>query len=145
MHGWLLVKVSRPNGHKIGHFGDIPQANLLAWYATKPNTTKADIHQSKEMYNKINTKNVARFPGLVSSYDIQPGKREGLFWFRHFINQSLTQTLTHLLTAPDPHGGGLHGTDFKDCKTTVVVTTAAVKKIRITHQSTEITTQHTTP
>jgi len=27
------------------------QANLLAWYGkTKPNTTKAYIHQSKEMY-----------------------------------------------------------------------------------------------
>jgi len=32
-----------------------PQANLLAWYGkTKPNTTKAHIYQSKEMYN--NTK-----------------------------------------------------------------------------------------
>jgi len=35
----------------MGHFGDVPQANLLAWYGkTKPNTTKAHIHQSKEMY-----------------------------------------------------------------------------------------------
>jgi len=33
----------------MGHFGDVPQANLLAWYGkTKPNTTKAHIHQSKE-------------------------------------------------------------------------------------------------
>ena len=33
----------------------IPQVNLLAKYGkTKPNTTKAHIHQSKEMYN--NTK-----------------------------------------------------------------------------------------
>ena len=32
-----------------------PQANLLAWYEkTKPNTTKACIHKSKEMY--YNTK-----------------------------------------------------------------------------------------
>jgi len=45
----------RPTRHKIGHFGDVPQANLLAWYRkTKPNTTKAHIHQSKEMY--YNTK-----------------------------------------------------------------------------------------
>jgi len=39
-------------------------------------------------------------PGLVTSYDIQPGNREGLFLFRQFINLSLTylltQTLTHL-------------------------------------------------
>jgi len=40
---------------KLGHFGDVPQANLLAWYGkTKPNTIKAHIHQSKEMY--YNTK-----------------------------------------------------------------------------------------
>jgi len=32
-------------------FRDVPQANLLVWYGkTKTNTTKADIHQSKEMY-----------------------------------------------------------------------------------------------
>jgi len=29
---WLLVKVLRPIHHKIGHFGDVPQANLFAWY-----------------------------------------------------------------------------------------------------------------
>jgi len=45
------VKVLRPTWHKIGHFGDVPQANLLAWYVkTKPTTTKAHIYQSKEMY-----------------------------------------------------------------------------------------------
>jgi len=33
--------------YTIGHFGDVPQANLLAWYGkTKPNTTKAHIRQS---------------------------------------------------------------------------------------------------
>jgi len=36
------VKVVRPTPHKIGHLGDVPQANLLAWYGkTKTNTTKA--------------------------------------------------------------------------------------------------------
>jgi len=41
----------RPTRHKTGHFGDVPQANLLAWCGkTKPNTTEARIHQSKEMY-----------------------------------------------------------------------------------------------
>jgi len=49
------VKVLHPTRHKIGHFADVPQANLLAWYGkTKPNTTKTCIHQSKEMY--YNTK-----------------------------------------------------------------------------------------
>jgi len=37
---------------------------------TKPNTTKARIHQSKEMY--YNTKKLK--PGLVAFYDIQPKK-----------------------------------------------------------------------
>jgi len=47
------VKVLRPIQHKKGHFGDIPQANLLACYGkTKPNTTKAHIHQSKGRYYK---------------------------------------------------------------------------------------------
>ena len=37
-----LVKVLRPTRHKIGHFGDVPQAHLLVWYGkkTKPNTIK---------------------------------------------------------------------------------------------------------
>jgi len=35
-------------GHKIGHFSDVPQDDLLAWHGkTKPNTTKAHIHQTK--------------------------------------------------------------------------------------------------
>jgi len=32
-------------------------------------------------------------PGLVASYNIQPGNREGLFWFQCFINLSLTYLL----------------------------------------------------
>jgi len=47
-------------------------ANLLAWYGkTKPNTTKAHIHQSKEMYNMQN-KHKKLKSGLVASYYIQP-------------------------------------------------------------------------
>jgi len=49
------VEASRHTQHKIGHFGDVPQANLLAWHGkTKPNTTKAHNPQSKQMY--YNTK-----------------------------------------------------------------------------------------
>jgi len=56
--GLILVKVLRPTQHRIGHFGDIAQANLLASYGkTKPNTTKAYIHQSKEMCNTKQTQN----------------------------------------------------------------------------------------
>jgi len=43
---------------------------------TKPNTTKAHIHQSKEMH--CNTKKKLK-PGLVASYDIQPGNGARLF------------------------------------------------------------------
>jgi len=47
----------------MGHFGDVPQANLLAWHGkTKHNTTKAHIHQSKEM--SYNTKK-ASFSCLI--------------------------------------------------------------------------------
>jgi len=56
----------------------------------KPNTTKAHVHLSKEMYYNIKKLK----PGSVASYDIWPGNREGLYWFRRFINLSLTYLLT---------------------------------------------------
>jgi len=96
--------VLRPTRHKIGHFGDVPQANPLAWYGkTKRNTTKARIHQTREMY--YNTKKLN--PGLVASYDIRAGNGEGLFWFQGFINLSLTYLLRHLpinVQPRDTHG-----------------------------------------
>jgi len=66
-----------PTRHKICPFGDISSSQSLAlvWKKTKPNTTKAHIHQSKEMH--CNTKKLK--PGLVASYDIQPGNGAGLF------------------------------------------------------------------
>jgi len=49
----------------------------LEW-KTKPNTTKAHIHQSKEMYyNTAQTQKLK--PGLVTSYDIQPGNGGAYF------------------------------------------------------------------
>jgi len=45
---------------------------------TKPNTTKARIHQFKEMY--YNTKLAQKIkPGLVAVYDIWPGNGAVLF------------------------------------------------------------------
>ena len=38
-------------------------------------------------------------PGLVASYDIQPGNGVGLFWDKH------THTFTYLLTCPGPTRG----------------------------------------
>jgi len=55
------------------------------------------------MYNnKINTKKLK--PGSVTSYNIRTVHGEGIFWFQHFINLSLTykKILTHLLTALGP-------------------------------------------
>jgi len=45
-------------------------------------------------------------PGLVASYDIQPGNREGLLWFWRFINLSLTYLIRHWPTySPGPTRG----------------------------------------
>jgi len=49
---------------------------------TKPNTAKASILRSKEMYpiplqHRINTKTPK--PGLVAFYDIRPGNGAGIF------------------------------------------------------------------
>jgi len=57
------------------------------------------------LQHKISTEKLK--PGLVASHDIWPGNREGLVWFRHFINLSLTyllKTAHHSLTAADPRG-----------------------------------------
>jgi len=65
---WLLAKVLRPTQHNIGHFGDVPHANLLDWYRkTKPNTTKAHIYQSKKCTTTQNKhkKTKARFSRLL--------------------------------------------------------------------------------
>jgi len=47
-------------------------------------------------------------PGLVTSYDIQPGNGEGLFWFWRFINLSLTHLLNYLDTYPLTYSPGTH-------------------------------------
>jgi len=44
-------------------------------------------------------------PGLVASYDIRPGNREGLFWFWCFINLLLK---TYLHTYPHTYSPGTH-------------------------------------
>jgi len=67
--GWLIncVNILHSTWHKIGHFGDVTEANL-----------------------------------------IRPGNRVGLFWFRCFINLSLTYLLRHLptyLQSRVSHGG----------------------------------------
>jgi len=86
------VKVSCPTQHKIAHFGNIPQANILAWYGkTKPKSTKARIHQSREeLQHKINFKKLKQ--GLLASYDIRPGNGEAI------LVLALYKSVTYLLT-----------------------------------------------
>jgi len=81
----------RPTQHKIGHFGDIPQAKLFAWYEKKQNLTQQKhTFTNRKMYNnKINTKKVN--PGLVACDDIPPGNGEGLV-------SALYKFVTYLLT-----------------------------------------------
>ena len=85
-----FTKVLRHTRHKIGHFGDV-------YGKTKPNTTKAHIHQSKQMYynTKETQKTKANFSHLLWH---PPENAEGLFLFRHFINLSLTYLLRNLPT-----------------------------------------------
>jgi len=79
---------------QIGHFGGVPQANLLAWYGTtKPNTTNKQIHQSKEIYNNTNytqKKTKARFSHLLRH---PAWKRRG-----HSLVSALHKYVTYLLT-----------------------------------------------
>jgi len=87
------VKVLRSTRHKIGHFGDNPQANLLAHDGkTKPNTTKARIHQSKHvLQHKINTKKTkARFSRLL--------RHPAWKWRRPILVLALHKFVTYLLT-----------------------------------------------
>jgi len=116
---WVVVL--HPTWQKMGHFGDVPQANLLAWYGkTKPNnkSTHSPIKRNVRQ-NKINTKKLK--PGIVSSYDTRPANRKGVFWFRHFKNLSLTYLLTYLdnypLTySPRPTPGENHRSSCKKSK-----------------------------
>jgi len=71
---------------------------------------KQNLTQQKHTFidqNKCSTtqnKHNKLKPGLVASYDIQPGNTEGLFLFRCFINMSSTYLDTYPFTALDRHG-----------------------------------------
>jgi len=63
---------------------------------------KQNLTQQKHTFTnqKISTatqnKHTKIMPGLVASYDIQPGNGVSLLWFRCFINLSLTSLLTYI-------------------------------------------------
>jgi len=67
---WL--RFLHPTRHKIGHFGDVPQANLLAWYG-KTKTNNKSTHSSIKRNVQQQNKHKKLKPGLVASYDIRPG------------------------------------------------------------------------
>jgi len=95
----ILVKVLHPTQHKIGHFGGAPQANLLAWYGKKKKTQHNKSRHSPIKRNvkqhKINKKTKARFSCLLRH---PAWKWRDLFWFRRFINLSLTYLDIYPLT-----------------------------------------------
>ena len=91
--GWASEWVSQwarfhvPPDTIIGHFGDVPQANLLAWYGKKRNLTQQK-HSFTTQKKCITTQNKhkktkARFSRL---HDIWPKNGEGLFLLWYFIN-----------------------------------------------------------
>jgi len=56
-----------------GHFGDVPQANLLAWYG-KLNLTQQKHTLTNEKKCRTTQKEHKKLqPGSVASYDIRPG------------------------------------------------------------------------
>jgi len=113
---WLIeLRFLRPTWHKIGHFREVPQANLLAWYGkSKPDTTKAYIFTNQK---KCTTTQKTKASDLVASYNIQPGNSEGLILFQRFIKLSLTYLHTYPLTASgltQGHAMTEHGEDLQD-------------------------------
>ena len=102
LNNWVLC----PAWHKTGHYGDVPQGSLLAWYGkTKPNTTKARISPLKTnvLQHKINTKkHKARFSRLLrhpawkrrGSILILALHKSVTYWIRHLPNYF--QQRTHM-------------------------------------------------
>ena len=117
------VKVLHPTRHKIGHSETLPKP--IAWRGleklklTQQKYTFTDQKKCTTTQNKHNKLK----PGSLASYDIRPGNVESLFWFRRFINLSLTyllRTLTHLPTALGPTRGnwGMFSTCCPSCHPT---------------------------
>jgi len=72
-------------------FGDIPQANLLAWYGkTKPTKTKAHIHQSKEMYYNHNRFTTTILRPFFRDHPGEPVPEENLWtlWCKGRLTQA---------------------------------------------------------
>jgi len=110
--GWMLFLIPKAAQPAVSHstqkgpFGDVPQAKLLAWYGkTKPNTTKASIHQSTEIY--CNTKQTQKTKARYSYLLRHPAwKWRGPILILA-LHKYVTYLLKHLptyLQPQDPHG-----------------------------------------
>jgi len=87
------------------------------------NQNKCTATQSFKINKKLK-------PGLVASQDIWPGNGEGLFWFRHFINVSLTYP--YLLTAMDPYRAATVLANCQKFSTShAIITWSVISKITI--------------
>ena len=99
---WLINCGFTSHSTQNGSFRRHSRSQSVVWYGkTKPNTTKAQIHQSKEMYYNTKWRQKTK-QCLVACYDIRPGNGHGLFWFWCFINLSLIYLLRHLPTYLQP-------------------------------------------
>jgi len=111
---WVMVL--HPTRHKIGHFGDDLQANLLAWYRkTEPNTTKAHIHQKKcTTTQSKHTKTKAKYHLL-----------QHLAWKRKgpdlisVLHKFVTYWLTYLDTYPLTYSPRTHMGEFVQDEQTI--------------------------
>jgi len=74
------INILHPTWHKIGHFGDVlHRQSVCSNEETKPNTTKANIHQEHKNATTKN-KNKKLKPYLVTSYDSGLKMEQTLFY-----------------------------------------------------------------
>ena len=102
---WVKCFTSHPTQNRsFWRFSSQP----ISWLSTEKLKQKQwSKHASITKYNTTKQTQKKLKPGLVASYDLRPGNGEGLFWFRCFINLSLTYLLRHLSTylqPRNPHG-----------------------------------------
>jgi len=104
--------MSVENQRMLSSFGNV-QSLALVW-------KKLDLTQQKHTFTNQNkcttTQNIHQKlkPGLVASYNIRPGNGQGLFWFWHFINLSLSYLANRHL-APEPHRAYLATAGSSEC------------------------------
>jgi len=100
-----IINILQRLPHKMAENSWYEEITSLSPYVHVYNKSTHSPIKRNILWHKINTKKLK--PGLVASYDIWLGNGEGLFWFRRFINLSLTYLLRHLpiyLQPQNPHG-----------------------------------------